>query len=67
MKSINDEVMPDPDEHLQIQIPASTKRYLGHRAVETREPIRMIVLRALEAYGVPVPEGSIWDRRRRRG
>lgn len=67
MKLINDEGMPDPDEHLQIQIPASTKRYLGHRAVETREPIRMIVLRALEAYGVPVPEGSIWDRRRRRG
>lgn len=67
MKSINDEIAPDPDEHLQIQIPASTKRYLGHRAVETREPIRMIVLRALEAYGVPVPQDSIWDRRRKRG
>lgn len=64
---MNDEIPPDPDEHLQIQIPASTKRHLGHRAVETREPIRMIVLRALEAYGVPVPEGAIWDRRRRRG
>jgi hypothetical protein len=56
----------DPDEHLQIQIPASTKRHLGHRAVETREPIRMIVLRALDAYGVPVPEGAISDRRRKR-
>lgn len=67
MKLLNDEIAPDPDEHLQIQIPASTKRYLGHRAVETREPIRMIVLRALEAYGVPVPEGAVWDRRRRRG
>lgn len=66
MKLPNDEIAPDPDEHLQIQIPASTKRHLGHRAVETREPIRMIVLRALEAYGVPVPEGAIWDRRRRR-
>jgi hypothetical protein len=66
MKLINNEIEPDPDEHLQIQLPASTKRYLGHRAVETREPIRMIVLRALEAYGVPVPEGAIWDRRRRR-
>ena len=67
MKLPNDESAPDPDEHLQIQIPASTKRHLGHRAVQTREPIRMIVLRALEAYGVPVPEGAIWDRRRRRG
>jgi len=67
MKSMNDEIAPDPDEHLQIQIPASTKRHLGHRAVETREPIRMIVLRALEAYGVPVPQDAIWDRRRKRG
>ncbi len=66
MKVVNDEIASDPDEHLQIQIPASTKRYLGHRAVETREPIRMIVLRALEAYGVPVPQDSILDRRRKR-
>ena len=56
----------EADEHLQIQIPASTKRSLGHRSVETREPVRMIVLRALEAYGIPVPEGAIWDRRRKR-
>ena len=56
----------EPDENLQIQIPASTKRHLGHRAVETREPIRMIVLRALDAYGVPVPESAIWDRRKKR-
>lgn len=67
MKSNIEGIEPDPDEHLQIQIPASTKRHLGHRAVETREPIRMIVLRALEAYGVPVPEDAIWDRRRKRG
>jgi hypothetical protein len=67
MKSCEKEVERDPDEHLQIQIPASTKRDLGHRAVEAREPIRMIVLRALEAYGVPVPEGAISDRRRKRG
>lgn len=67
MKSMNDEIAPDPDEHLQIQIPASTKRHLGYRAVATREPIRMIVLRALEAYGVPVPQDAIWDRRRKRG
>lgn len=67
MKLCEKAIEQDPDEHLQIQIPASTKRDLGHRAVEAREPIRMIVLRALEAYGIPVPEGAIWDRRRKRG
>lgn len=56
----------DPDEHLQVQIPASTKRSLGHRSIETREPVRMIVLRALKEYGIPVPDEAIWDRRRRR-
>lgn len=54
------------DEHLQIQVPAITKRHLGIRAVETREPIRVIVLRALQAYGVPVPDEAIFDRRKRR-
>jgi len=56
----------DLDEHLQIQVPAVTKRHLGIRAVETREPIRVIVLRALKAYGVPVPKNAISDRRKRR-
>lgn len=54
------------DEHLQIQVPAITKRHLGIRAVETREPIRVIVLRALKAYGVPVPANAISDRRKKR-
>ena len=67
MKPGNGGAEQDPDEHLQIQIPSSTKRHLGHRAVETREPIRVIVLRALDAYGVPVPKDAIWDRRRKRG
>jgi len=53
------------DEHLQIQVPAITKRHLGIRAVKTREPIRVIVLRALKAYGVPVPPKAITDRRRK--
>jgi hypothetical protein len=53
------------DEHLQIQVPAATKRDLGQRALDTREPIRMVVLRALAAYGVKVPEGAITDRRKR--
>jgi hypothetical protein len=61
------EVSPDVvDEHLQIQVPAITKRHLGIRAVETREPIRVIVLRALQAYGVPVPDEAISDRRKKR-
>jgi hypothetical protein len=61
------EVSPDViGEHIQIQVPAITKRYLGIRAVETREPIRVIVLRALQAYGVPVPDEAISDRRKKR-
>lgn len=55
------------DEHLQIQVPSVTKRDLGQRALDAREPIRMIVLRALQAYGVTVPADSISDRRKRRG
>ncbi len=54
------------DEYLQIQVPAITKRHLGIRAAETREPIRVIVLRALKAYGVTVPNEAISDRRKRR-
>lgn len=53
------------DEHLQVQVPAATKRDLGQRALDSREPIRMVVLRALAAYGVVVPEGAIADRRKR--
>lgn len=61
------EASPDVvDEHLQIQVPSITKRHLGIRAVETREPIRVIVLRALQAYGVPVPDEAISDRRKKR-
>lgn len=54
------------DEHLQIQVPPVTKRDLGQRALDAREPIRMIVLRALQAYGVTVPADAIADRRKQR-
>ena len=54
------------DEHLQIQIPSVTKRDLGQRALDRREPIRMIVLRALKEYGVTVPADAIHDRRKQR-
>ncbi|RTL94557.1 MAG: hypothetical protein EKK31_30555 [Hyphomicrobiales bacterium] len=54
------------DEYLQIQVPSITKHHLGIRAAETREPIRVVVLRALKAYGVTVPDEAISDRRKRR-
>lgn len=54
------------DEHLQIQIPSVTKRDLGQRSLDRREPIRMIVLRALKEYGVTVPADAIQDRRKQR-
>ena len=54
------------DEHLQIQVPAVTKRDLGQRALDAREPIRMVVLRALQAYGIAVPAEAIHDRRKQR-
>ncbi len=55
------------DEHLQIQVPSATKLDLAVRAAKAREPIRMLVLRALDAYGVEVPANAIQDRRRNRG
>lgn len=54
------------DEHLQVQVPPITKRDLGQKALDAREPIRMIVLRALQAYGVKVPAEAIADRRKQR-
>jgi hypothetical protein len=54
------------DEHLQVQVPAVTKRNLGIKAAETRQPLRVIVLKALKAYGVTVPADAIADRRGRK-
>lgn len=64
MKTLED--VGGDDEHLQIQVPSVTKRDLGQRSLDRREPIRMIVLRALQAYGVNVPEEAIQDRRKHR-
>lgn len=66
MKVGDPEARDNADEHLQIQVPAVTKHQLGIRAAEIREPIRVIVLRALKAYGLTVPEEAISDRRKRR-
>lgn len=57
--------LADNDEHLQVQVPAVTKRDLGQKALDSREPLRMVVLRALKAYGVTVPADAIADRRKR--
>jgi hypothetical protein len=54
------------NEHLQVQVPSETKQDLALKAARTRESIRMVVLRALDAFGVKVPEGAIQDRRRNR-
>jgi hypothetical protein len=54
------------DECLQIEVPAVTKHDLGIQAAKTREPIRVVVLRALKAYGLTVPDEAISDRRKRR-
>jgi len=55
---------PHEDVHLQIQVPAVTRHDLGQRSLDAREPIRMVVLRALDAYGVAVPKDAIVDRRK---
>lgn len=49
---------------LQVQIPASTKRAIHIRAAETGDPMRLLVLRALQAYGFPVPKKALVDRRK---
>lgn len=54
------------DEYLQVQVPARTKHDLAKKAAETREPIRVVVLRALKAYGIPVPAHVLSDRRKGR-
>jgi hypothetical protein len=56
---------PDTEEHLQIQVPSETKYDLRLKALNGRESIRMVVLKALQAYGVDVPIDAICDRRKR--
>ena len=49
---------------LQVQIPTSTKRAIHIRSAETGDPMRLLVLKALVAYGFPVPEEALVDRRK---
>lgn len=66
MKSVVSQGEHGADEYLQLQVPAITKHQLSIRAAETREPIRVVVLRALKAYGLSVPDEAIFDRRKKR-
>lgn len=49
------------EEHQQTRLPAITKRLLGIRSVETREPIRVTVLHARRVEEVLVPPAAICD------
>ena len=57
------EVLPI-DENLQVQVPTETKQALERRAVDDRVPMRVVVLRALSTYGIPVPSEAMRDRRK---
>lgn len=51
---------------LQLFLPAATKRAIALRAADTGETVLVTVLRALNAYGFPVPEDALVDRRKPR-
>ncbi len=52
------------EEPLQVTVPQVTKKCLKVRAAETGETMRVIVLRALAAAGIHVPDNEIQDRRK---
>lgn len=56
--------LPSDEHSLQLFLPAVTKREISLRAAEAGETIRVIVLRALEAYGFQVPKDALVDRRK---
>ncbi|WP_310540619.1 hypothetical protein [Phenylobacterium sp.] len=52
------------EETLQITVPPATKKSLKMLAAESGDSMRVIVLRALAAAGVQVPDGELHDRRK---
>jgi len=54
----------ETEENLQVSIPCLTKKSLKIRAAETGDPMRVIVLKALEAIGIDVPREELKDRRK---
>jgi hypothetical protein len=53
------------EEPLQVTVPQITKKSLKVRAAETGDTMRVIVLRALAAAGIQVPEKELQDRRKK--
>lgn len=56
--------LPDKEPTLQVFLSAATKREIALRAAESGETIRVVVLRALDAYGFHVPKEALVDRRK---
>ncbi|MDQ4678720.1 hypothetical protein [Stenotrophomonas maltophilia group sp. RNC7] len=54
----------DRENTLQITVPAVTKKSLRLKSAESGETMRMIVLRALNAAGIEVPNKELKDRRK---
>jgi len=52
------------EENLQIMVPLVTKRSLKMQAAKSGETMRVIVLRALAASGIQVPNEELLDRRK---
>lgn len=59
-------LMINCDEHLQKEVPSATRQDLAMSAVKARKSIRIVVLRASDAYDVEDPQGAIRDRRKAR-
>ena len=55
------------EEPLQITVPHVTKKSLRMRAAESGETMRVIVLKALAAAGIQVPQTELEDRRKNKG
>jgi len=54
----------EAEENLQLIVPAETKKDLRMKSAESGETMRVIVLRALAAAGIRVPEKELQDRRK---
>jgi hypothetical protein len=52
------------EEPLQVTVPQVTKRDLKIKSAERGEPMRVIVLKALAAAGIQVPQAELQDRRK---
>ena len=52
------------EEPLQITVPHVTKKSLKMKAAESGETMRVIVLKALAAAGIQVPQTELHDRRK---